>query len=108
MELGEDKKFELLLKQKMHKELINKLDVILKKIESEDTSLDLTGIEMAISKITIKKEIEEIPKSILALSNLILDKIENIKVQKPISEWTFDVQRDSDGFIETVKAKGKQ
>lgn len=104
MEL-EEKNFELLLKEKMHKELIKKLDSILKKIDTNDTSLDLSGIEVAISQMTVKEEISEIPKSILALSNVILDKIQSIKIQSP-TEWDFVIQRDNNGFIESVKATG--
>ncbi len=112
MYMGLDgKKFELLLQDKMHKELIKKLDSILKKINSNDNSLDLTSLETAISNISLRKEIEEIPKSILALSDVILNKINDIKTENVVNispkEWVFDVYRDANGFIDVVKAKSE-
>lgn len=102
----EDKNFELLLSQKKHNELIVKLDAILKElINNKGEAMDTQKIEDAIKKMTVKSEIEEIPKSILALSEVIVSKIQELNTKE--SEWTFNIERDSDGFIEVVKAKSK-
>ena len=101
----EDKNFELLLKAKQHKEIVAKLDAILQKLLSNDTTLDTTGLEEAIKGMTLKQELESIPKSILALSDLVVSKLQELKKEK--SEWVFDVKRDNNGYIETVLAKEK-
>lgn len=99
--------FEVLLSQKNHKELIKKLDAVLKELikASSDTTIDLSGIEKSIEKINIKSETEDVPKAILALGDVIVNKIKEIEVTK-ISEWTFNIERNSEGYISTVKAKG--
>lgn len=105
----EDKNFELLLSQKKHKELIKKLDSILKELmntKKEDLTIDLSGIEKSIEKINIKSQGEDVPKAILALSDVIVSKIQALET-KQISEWTFDIKRDNEGYIDTVKASGK-
>lgn len=96
---------QLLLSEKKHKELIKKLDAILKGVTTETTPVDMSGIEDAIKALTNKKESDIIPKAILALSDVIIDKITNIKKKK--SEWTFKVERDNDGFINKVVANEK-
>ena len=93
---------QLLLEEKKHKELIEKLDAILKCINNQSTEVDMSGVEAAIVALTNKKESDIIPKAILALSDVIISKIANIKKEK--KEWTFKVERDSDGFIDVVKA----
>ncbi len=94
--------FNNLLKEKRHVELIKKLDAILQGLLQEDTSLDISGIETAIQSITVKEDIQEIPKAILALSDTILSKI--TELQKSPTEWIFDIERDSNGYIDIVKA----
>lgn len=96
---------QLLLEEKKHKELIKKLDAILKGVTQETTPVDMSGIEEAIKALTKKKESDVIPKAILALSDVIIDKIANIKKKK--SEWIFKVERDNDGFINKVVANEK-
>lgn len=104
MGLKEDKNFELLLREENHKELIMKLDAILKALNSkeESASLDLSGIEAAIAQMKQPANNKEIPNAILALSDVIVSKISEINQEK--KEWTFKVERDADGFIDVVKA----
>ncbi len=104
MEISDN--FNILLKKKMHNELILKLDSILKNIIENDKELDLNGIENAIQNMTIKKEIAEIPNAIIALSDTILKRIQDLQVKRP-TEWVFDIERDNEGYIDKVIANGK-
>lgn len=107
MGLKEDKQFALLLKEQNHKELIKKLDSILQALgSSEAAEMDLTGIERAIKSIQVTSTPDNsVPTAIMALSDVIIKKIEAI--QNIEQEWTFKVERDSDGFIDIVRATNK-
>lgn len=103
-----DKNFELLLVQKNHKELIKKLDSVLKELmKTGDTTLDLSGIEASIAKINVKSKTEDIPKAILALGDVIVKKIKGLE-KKQITEWVFKIERDNEGYIDKVKASGTE
>lgn len=94
---------QLLLSEKKHRELIKKLDDILQGLKTDPTPVDLSEIIKAINDLKNKGESDAIPKAILALSDVIISKVEKMQLTK--KEWTFLIERDNDGYITTVKAK---
>jgi len=94
------KKFELLLKQKHHKDVIEILTSILDTLKEGDSNSDIiTLIEV------IKGYTTEIPSAILSIAQVITTKLEELK-NKPKESWEFRViSRDMYGNIDTVKAK---
>lgn len=110
---------EELLKEKRHKELkalllamLEKLNTPVKEIEYRDIEtkeLDITGIEEAISKINLTVDISELPKSIQALEQVIVSKLDFfrsaiLEIKQP-KEWDFTINRNIDGLIKSVKAR---
>jgi hypothetical protein len=131
MDLEEnDIEFEQLLQDKRHKELLGTLKGIASLL-SKDNSND-SGIISAIEKQSGKIEkfvqvIKELPQpkvnvevnndnvqtSITEMANSILGSLNEIKkvLQQPEKEikkeWTFDITRNVNGFINSITAKQK-
>jgi superoxide dismutase len=100
----EDNEFEILLNKKRHKELIDLLKDILKELPKEFNS---SKIEALLETIAQKND-SSIPKSIELIGEAIINKMCEIKdtMDKP-KEWTFDVNRNLQGYIVSVTAKQK-
>jgi len=106
----EAKEFQTLLEDKRHKELIDILKKILVNLNGKTTSTNNEGVEKLLEVISTKQNDTSIPKSIAAIGNAIIKKIEEIKVAQvnPIKvkeEWEFIVKRNSNGFITSIIAK---
>ena len=102
----EDIEFDLLLKEKRHKELIDVLKKILLRLDSDSISKSIEkSISLLITKDSNKLD-KEIPSSIVSIGNAIIKKIEEInKVQT--KEWVFSIERNTYGYISSVIAKQK-
>lgn len=103
METIDKVKFELLLKQKYHKELIQLLTQILESL-SVDNSTEVNS-SMNDLMLVIKESNEKIPLAILSIVDVIVQKLEELK-NKPKEKWIFKVTaRDLAGNIDTVIAQ---
>lgn len=103
MGLKEDQEFQVLLQAKNHKELIKKLDGILKELSSnKDKEIDTSGMEKVISKLKMADELSKTTAAINAMVKVISDKLDERKQED--KQWTFKIERDSDGFIDVVRA----
>jgi hypothetical protein len=103
MENIEDIEFDLLLKEKRHKEIIQVLSKILGKLETNSIS---KSIELSINKLVDKATDEDIPSSISSLGKVIVNKLEELKNPKP-QEWKFKITRDNAGYISELIANRK-
>jgi Asp-tRNA(Asn)/Glu-tRNA(Gln) amidotransferase C subunit len=97
----EEQEFQILLNAKNHKELVKRLDDILKAM-GKDKEIDTSGIEAVISKLQLAGELEKTTTAINAMVTVIAQKLEERKQED--RQWTFKVERDSDGFIDVVRA----
>lgn len=109
--IKEEFEFDRLLRDKNHKALIKLLGTMVEKLDKpaiEVSEVDISGIEKAISAIsvTVEQDTVTVPKAIEAIGKVIIAKIENIKQEKQITKWDFKVTRDKKGLIQTVKAIG--
>jgi cell surface protein SprA len=95
MENEFDIEFELLLKEKRHKELIKLLSKILTNLETDSIS---KSIELSINKLLDKSINDDLPSSISSIGKIIIDKLEELKNPKP-QEWKFKIIRDNAGYI---------
>jgi len=111
MSLGEDEKFEKLLDDKRHKEVLKKLTAI----------VDAARYDNVIAAINKQSEVmrdfayqikslpretgvaESVNKMALVLSNKLNEN--NAIVEKELAEWKFEVERDNYGHIKNIKAK---
>jgi hypothetical protein len=94
-------KFELLLKQKNHKEVILLLTKILEKFPETEESSIKEVLDM------MKKYTESIPIAIVSIANILSKKLDELK-NRPKENWEFTVTaRDFQGNISTVTAKQK-
>jgi len=104
MEVG-NSEFDRLLNQKYHNQLIAKLDEMLKEVGKEvksgDVNLDTDRIEELLT--LINNSSNKLPDAIIALSDVITTKLSALQVERP-TKWEFTIERDSDGFIDIVKA----
>jgi len=106
----EAKEFQTLLEEKRHKELIDILKKILVNLNGKTTSTNNEGVEKLLDVIASKQNDTSIPKSITAIGNAIIKKIDEIKIAQttPIKikeEWEFIVHRNNNGFITSITAK---
>lgn len=104
MGVEEEKEFIRLLEQKRHKELIAVMTKILTKLESSKPTENIEGL---LTNIANKKD-DTMPKAIVAISKLVVNKLEDLKTaynSKP-NEWNFQVIRDDEGCINSVRVKG--
>lgn len=106
MEINRNQEFDRLLKEKNHKELIMKLDDILKELSKErgesENEIDISGIEEAINGLQLAEELQKTTTAIDAMVSTIAKKLDERKEEK--KQWTFKVKRDADGFIDVVEA----
>lgn len=95
----DNSEFDLLIKDKRHKELISILKSILKNLDgvNKETTRDL--LELLISKS------DTLPTSIQSIATVIIAKMEELHDKD--REWEFEVNRNDYGYITTVTAKRK-
>lgn len=126
----DDIKFEQLLNEKRHKELINSLTIIVSELKKEKKDgAVIAAIEkqsQAINKfveviraipvpatpeVNVEVNQAEIVSSIERMGKLILQELRDLKtilgIEIKPSEWEFKVNRNSAGYIESVKASIK-
>jgi hypothetical protein len=97
-----DIEFDALVKEKRHKEMVD----ILKKILSTMTDLNKDHYSVILKKLL--ESSESLPGSIKSILEVILKKMDSIKqVNKVVTNWTFKVKRDEEGYIDTIIAEGK-
>lgn len=109
--MGEvEQKFEELLRQKNHKEIIGLLNKMLMALSKEQTApdmiVDTTEMERVIRTLNSNSKLDEIPTAVKLLGEALVNKIEAIKNTTP-KEWMFDIQRNKQGLINKVNAKAK-
>jgi hypothetical protein len=106
--------FQALMEEKNHKAVILKLDEILKSIPSEipDNKSEFETMITILQTLSVKEKDDSIPRAVEAMGDAIVRKIEALiatvneyqKEEDP-KEWTFDIIRDNNELIKTVKAK---
>ena len=104
-----DKKFDKLLEEKRHKELLETLKRIAALLTVEDDSIVQAIDKQAIVIDLLNKNLSDYfgksDKNVVDLS-VVTKTLESLKIQKPTSQkWEFDVVRDKDGLIQTIKGK---
>jgi deoxycytidine triphosphate deaminase len=105
----EDKKFDKLLEEKRHKELLESLKKIAALLTIEDDTLIQAIDKQAIGIDLLNKNLSDYfgksDKNVVDLST-VNKTLESLKIQKPTSsKWEFDIVRDKDGLIQSIKAK---
>jgi len=103
----EEAEFAELLNDKRHKEIIEVLKNIL--VNLSDNSKN-ESIGKLMSFILSKVNDDKIPKSISVISQVISEKLDKIitgQNNKSDDEWIFIINRDEEGYIDTVRASTK-
>lgn len=104
----EDREFDKLLEEKRHKELLESLKKIAALLTVEDDTLIQAIDKQALGIDLLNKNLSDYfgksDKNVVDLSTVIKT-LESLKIQKPTSQkWEFDIVRDKEGFIKTIKA----
>lgn len=103
----EDKEFDKLLEDKRHKELLETLKKIASLLTLEDDTIVQAIDKQCISIDLLNKNLLDYfgksDKNVVDLS-VVTKTLEKLKTPKP-SNWEFDVVRDKDGLIQTIKGK---
>jgi hypothetical protein len=112
MEGLDEKKFEMLLLQKRHKEVITLMTKLLTEVSKPKDSeinveVDTSKLEKIIEKINTAPDFSEIPNSIKLIGDAITKKLATQTYPEPIKNWTHTIVRDNEGFINIVTSKGK-
>jgi hypothetical protein len=102
-------KFQNLLREKQHKQIIDMMAKILKEIgETKPMFIDRVQADIDFEKLkkvfTFENSNNDIPMAIKNIGDTIIKKIESLN--KPNS-WKFLVNRNNDGYIVSVDANSK-
>lgn len=103
-----DDNFDRLLEDKRHKEIINVLKEVLISLSKKDNTnvYDFNKIENILKNISLNsnKKDDDLPKSIINLSKIIEDKLNEIKLENHNYNWEFIIHRDLNNLIDKVDA----
>lgn len=111
-----DKEFELLLFEKKHKEVISKLNEVLKVFSNIEKNIsnieipktDVSNIEKILKQIELKSNTDKsVPNSIKNIGEVISNKLEELKEKQVKKEYIFNIERNSSGLINVVKVNVK-
>lgn len=106
-----DLEFQQELENKRHDELLSVLTAIFKKLQSQngnDKAMAMLSEELKIIGDNIEKSLGPNTSAVKDIKKLstawakVIDKI-NPKAE-PIKNWTFEVNRNKDGFIKSIEA----
>lgn len=96
--------FNRLLEDKRHKEILNVLKEILISLSKKDDVPNFDKIENILKEISVNKNEDELPKSILNLGKIIEQKLGELKSNDINYNWEFTIHRDHRDFIVKVDA----